>query len=108
MRRVKDALGVTLNDLMLAAVAGAVGRYHDHRHVHAEVLQCMVPISLRQDNERQLLGNRVGMCNIALPVVEPDALIRPPATAAESAQRERSGRGVGLVSSCGSVPETGR
>jgi WS/DGAT/MGAT family acyltransferase len=76
MRRIKDVLGVTLNDLTLAAVAGAVGRYHGHRHVHVDVLQCMVPISLRQDDERHLLGNRVGMCNIALPVGEPDALIR--------------------------------
>ena len=76
LRRIKDALGVTLNDVVLTAVAGAVGRYHDHRSVHVDELHCMVPISLRQEHERYALGNRVGMCNIALPVGEADPLIR--------------------------------
>jgi len=76
LRRIKDALGVTLNDLVLAALTGAVRRYHAHRKVHVDRLQCMVPISLRQDHERHALGNRVGMCTVTLPVGEPDPLIR--------------------------------
>jgi diacylglycerol O-acyltransferase / wax synthase len=76
LRRLKDALGVTLNDLVLTALSGAVGRYHDHRGVHVAKLHCMVPINLRQDQERHALGNRVGMCNVALPVGERDPLVR--------------------------------
>lgn len=72
MRRIKDALGITLNDLVLTAVSGAVGRYHDHRHVHVDALNCLVPMNLRQDSERDTLGNRVGMLNIRLPVGERD------------------------------------
>ena len=76
LRRIKEALGVTLNDVILTVVSGAVGRYHVYRGVHVDELHCMVPISLRQEGERHALGNRVGMCNVALPVSEPDALIR--------------------------------
>jgi WS/DGAT/MGAT family acyltransferase len=76
LRRIKDALGVTLNDVVLTAVSGAVGRYHVHRKLHLHELHCMVPMSLRGDDERSALGNRVGAFNVALPVGEPDPLVR--------------------------------
>jgi diacylglycerol O-acyltransferase len=73
---VKNALDATLNDIVLTAVSGAVGRYHRHRRAHVDVLRCMVPMSLRQSDERHALGNRVGAFNVALPVGEPDPLAR--------------------------------
>jgi len=76
LRRIKEALDVTLNDVVLTAVSGAVGRYHAHRKVHLNELHCMVPMSLRLEDERQTLGNRVGAFNVALPVGEPDPLAR--------------------------------
>jgi hypothetical protein len=60
----------------LTALSGAVGRYHAHRHAAVAELHCMVPMSLRQSDERQALGNRVGAFNVALPVGEPDPLER--------------------------------
>jgi diacylglycerol O-acyltransferase len=72
LRAVKDAFGITLNDLMLTALAGAVGRYHDHRRAHVDVLNCLVPQSLRDEEDRHSLGNRVGYFNVALPVGERD------------------------------------
>jgi WS/DGAT/MGAT family acyltransferase len=74
--RIKDALGATLNDVVLTAVSGAVGRYHSHRKMEVAELHCMVPMSLRQSAERRALGNRVGAFNVALPVGEPDPLAR--------------------------------
>ncbi len=74
--RIKDALGVTLNDVVLTALSGAVGRYHTHRKVHIDELHCMVPMNLRSDDERHALGNRVGAFNVALPVGERDPLAR--------------------------------
>ncbi|GIW42783.1 MAG: diacylglycerol O-acyltransferase [Candidatus Binatia bacterium] len=74
--RIKEALGVTLNDLMLTIVAGAVGRYYRAHKYAVDELHCMVPISLRREEERHLLGNRVGMCNVALPIGERDPLRR--------------------------------
>jgi diacylglycerol O-acyltransferase len=76
LRRIKEALGVPLNDIVLTAVSGAVGRYHAHRKLHLNELHCMVPMSLRPDDERSALGNRVGAFNVALPVGEPDPLAR--------------------------------
>ena len=76
LRRIKEALGVTLNDVVLTAVSGAVGRYHVHRKLHLDELHCMVPMSLRLEDERHVLGNRVGAFNVALPVGEPDPLAR--------------------------------
>jgi WS/DGAT/MGAT family acyltransferase len=70
------ALEATLNDIVLTVVAGAVGRYHRHRHIEVDVLQCMVPVSLRQRDERGALGNRVGAFTVALPVGDPDPLAR--------------------------------
>jgi WS/DGAT/MGAT family acyltransferase len=74
--RIKDALDATLNDVVLSAVAGAVGRYHAERKAPVAELHCMVPTSLRQSTERHALGNRVGAFNIALPVGEPEPLKR--------------------------------
>jgi diacylglycerol O-acyltransferase len=76
LERVKEALGVTLNDVMLTAVSGAVGRYYAHRKMHVEELHCMVPMSLRQSEDRHALGNRVGAFNVALPIGESDPVLR--------------------------------
>jgi hypothetical protein len=69
---VHDAIGATLNDLVLTAVSGAVGRYHAKRGVPVETLRAMVPMNLRADHERDALGNRLGFLNISLPVGEAD------------------------------------
>jgi WS/DGAT/MGAT family acyltransferase len=73
---IRNALDATLNDVVLTVVSGAVGRYHRHRGVAVDVLHCMVPMSLRQSDERGALGNRVGAFTVALPVGEPDPLAR--------------------------------
>jgi WS/DGAT/MGAT family acyltransferase len=73
LRAIKAHLGVTLNDLALAALAGALHAYHRERRVHAERLACMVPMNLRGRDERDALGNRVGMFRISLPVGEASA-----------------------------------
>jgi diacylglycerol O-acyltransferase / wax synthase len=76
LQRIKDALGVTLNDVMLTAVSGAVGRYYAHRRLQVEELHCMVPMNLRHTEDRHTLGNRVGAFNVTLPIGEPDPLVR--------------------------------
>ncbi|HEX3833447.1 MAG TPA: wax ester/triacylglycerol synthase family O-acyltransferase [Solirubrobacteraceae bacterium] len=66
----KNALGGTVNDVVLAAVAGALGRY---LRIHGEdtedtVLRAMVPVSVRADVERGALGNRVAAMWAPLPI----------------------------------------
>lgn len=67
LQAIKRPLGVTINDLVLAVLAGAIGRYHRERDVLVTELNCLVPINLRSGGEHDTLGNRVGMFNIRLP-----------------------------------------
>jgi WS/DGAT/MGAT family acyltransferase len=67
---IKAPLGITINDLILAVLAGALGTYHRERGVAVPALNCMVPMSLRGEDELSALGNRVGMFSIVLPVGE--------------------------------------
>ena len=61
MKAVKNRLGGTLNDVVLATVAGALRRFLEHRRVNVEGLdfRVMVPVSVRAAEERGTLGNRV-------------------------------------------------
>lgn len=72
LQAIRHLLGVTLNDVVLAAVAGCIHDYHSRRRVRVDALNCMVPMSLRSGDERDRLGNRVGMFSIRLPVGEKD------------------------------------
>ena len=48
-RHVKDALGGTINDVILAAVAGALGSYMRRHEFDTDdlVLKALVPVSVR-------------------------------------------------------------
>jgi diacylglycerol O-acyltransferase / wax synthase len=70
MKLVKNQLGGTVNDAILTAVAGGLGRYMRARG-HATVdleLRAMVPVSVRTPEERGALGNRVSTMMAPLPV----------------------------------------
>src|SRR5215208_1114199 len=59
MKHVKNELGGTVNDVILAAVTGALGRYLRARgHSTAGLeLRAMVPVSVRAEEEHGALGN---------------------------------------------------
>jgi diacylglycerol O-acyltransferase / wax synthase len=69
-KAVKNRLGGTVNDVVLAAVSGALGRYlrgRGHSTSGLE-LRAMVPISVRTEEEHGALGNRVSAMMAPLPV----------------------------------------
>jgi diacylglycerol O-acyltransferase / wax synthase len=70
MKQVKNELGGTVNDVILAAVAGALGRYMRSRgHPTDGVeLRAMVPVSVRTAEEQGALGNRVTSMMAPLPI----------------------------------------
>jgi WS/DGAT/MGAT family acyltransferase len=70
MKQVKNELGGTVNDVILAAVAGALGRYMRSRGHPTEDLElrAMVPVSVRTAEERGALGNRVTSMMAPVPV----------------------------------------
>jgi WS/DGAT/MGAT family acyltransferase len=69
-KAIKRALGGTINDVVLTAVALALGRYLRGEGIDTEglVLRAMVPVSVRADIERGALGNRVAAMYAPLPV----------------------------------------
>lgn len=76
LRKIKAPLDATLNDVVLAVFAGALGAYHREHHAGVEHLNCMVPVNLRSRSERDGLGNRVGTFAVRLPVGEKRADVR--------------------------------
>ena len=69
-RAVKGALGGTVNDVILTAVAGGVSRLLESRGEPTEGLRyrTMMPVSLRSDSEHGSPGNRVTTVYPDLPV----------------------------------------
>jgi WS/DGAT/MGAT family acyltransferase len=60
--------GVTLNDICLAVVAGAMRQLALARKETPRPLRVMVPISVRADEQRADLGNRISFAFIDLPI----------------------------------------
>jgi diacylglycerol O-acyltransferase / wax synthase len=70
VKAIKDALGGTVNDVVLATVAGGLGKHLRRRGQNTDGLElkAMVPVSVRQEVERGALGNRVAAMMAPLPV----------------------------------------
>ncbi len=111
LKAIKDALGGTVNDVVLAAVAGALGRYMRlHGHPTDDVvLKAMVPVSVRADVERGALGNRVAAMWAPLPVGLTDPIQRLLKIRREMQDIKDSGQAVGaqvLTELSGFAPPT--
>ena len=71
---VKEATGVTLNDVVLAMCAGALRAYLIEQNALPDrPLIAMVPVSLRSENDTSSGGNMVGtiLCSLATDVEDP-------------------------------------
>jgi diacylglycerol O-acyltransferase / wax synthase len=96
-KRLKAADGGTVNDVVLAAVAGALGRYLRARgHATAGLeLKAMVPISVRTTDEHGDLGNRVSAMYAPLPVGVEDPAERLHAVSESMGDLKESKQAVG-------------
>ena len=74
IKAVKNALGGTLNDVVLATVSGAIRRFLERHRVDVDTLdfRVMAPVSVRSTDERGTLGNRVSAWMVPLPLGERD------------------------------------
>ncbi len=70
VRTVGKALGCTINDVLMATVAGALGSHLRERDaLYAGVtIRAAVPVNLRRADEPTSLGNRFGMMFVELPI----------------------------------------
>jgi diacylglycerol O-acyltransferase / wax synthase len=97
LKRVKDAHGGTVNDVILSIVAGALGKYLRARGHDTEDLElrAMVPVSVRADEEHGALGNRITAMMAPLPVWCEDPVERLHLTSTEMGDLKSSGQAVG-------------
>ncbi len=60
-KRIKDSLGGTVNDVVLAVVTGSIREWLHSRGVRTEGLElrALVPVSIRAEDEHGNLGNRL-------------------------------------------------
>src|SRR5215217_4084080 len=77
-KEVKNGLGGTVNDAVLAVVAGALRRWLHDRGVRTDgvELRALVPVSIRGEDERGALGNRIAAMRGPLPVYVDDPVER--------------------------------
>jgi len=98
VREVKTRLRGTLNDVVLACVAGAVRRFLSERGEAVSKLhdfRAFVPVSTRSQVERGTLGNRVAMIMVPLPVSEPKPRRRMQQITERTREIKTSGRAEG-------------
>ena len=97
VKRVKAVLGGSLNDVVLATVAGAVQRFLEGRSINVDLLdfRVMAPVSVRASHERGTLGNRVSAWMIDLPIAERDPHRRMERIAASTARLKSSKQALG-------------
>lgn len=76
VKEVSRAMGVTINDVLVTVMSGALRRDMQERGAATDLgdLRAMVPMNLRQPNARLTLGNEFSLLFLDLPVslAEPD------------------------------------
>jgi diacylglycerol O-acyltransferase / wax synthase len=77
-KRVKDAFDATINDVVLAVTAGALREWLQNRGIRVQGLELrgLVPVSLRTEEDRGMLGNRLAVFRAPLPVYASDPVER--------------------------------
>jgi diacylglycerol O-acyltransferase len=77
-KEIKDALGGTVNDVVLTVVSGALTRWLHGRGIMTEGLEmrALVPVSIRTQDQRHTLGNQLTAMRGPLPVYIADPVAR--------------------------------
>jgi WS/DGAT/MGAT family acyltransferase len=78
LKRIKNAFGGTVNDVVLAVVAGALRNWLRGRGIRTQGLElrAQVPVSIRGQDEHGQLGNRLAVMRAPLPVYIDDPIRR--------------------------------
>jgi WS/DGAT/MGAT family acyltransferase len=97
VKAIKNSLGGTVNDVVLATVTGAVRRHLHARGVPTQdlTLRAMVPVSVRSDLEQGALGNRVAAMMAPLPVWCDNPTVRLDVVSDSMRNLKSSGQAVG-------------
>jgi diacylglycerol O-acyltransferase len=99
-KRIKDALGGSVNDAVLSIAAGALRRFLvEHRgwDPTGHEFRVMNPVSTRSDDQRGKLGNQVAMWLIYLPIDDPDPVSRHRKITERTAELKRENHALGAA-----------
>lgn len=101
VHRIRKVVGGTVNDVLIAVVAGALRRWLDERGDGSEGVapRALIPVSKRRPRSAQPQGNRLSGYLIRLPVDDPDPLARLDSVRAAMDRNKDAGpnRGAGAV-----------
>ncbi|MFI6348481.1 wax ester/triacylglycerol synthase family O-acyltransferase [Streptomyces sp. NPDC050560] len=101
VHRVRKVTGGTVNDVLIALVAGALRRWLDERGDGSTGVapRALIPVSRRRPRTAQPGGNRLSGYLLRLPVAEPDPVARLGAVRAAMDRNKEAGahRGAGAV-----------
>ena len=109
VKTVGRALDCTVNDVLMASVAGALRSYLRDRDeaVDGLTIRATVPVSLRPLEHAKKLGNHFGLVFLELPIGEPNPLRRLERVAGNMREIKRSRQAVmsfGLLAALGMGP----
>ncbi|WP_329348397.1 wax ester/triacylglycerol synthase family O-acyltransferase [Streptomyces sp. NBC_01261] len=101
VHRIRKTVGGTVNDVLIAVVAGALRSWLDERGDGSEGVspRALIPVSKRRPRSAQPQGNRLSGYLIRLPVDDPDPLARLDSVRAAMDRNKDAGpnRGAGAV-----------
>jgi WS/DGAT/MGAT family acyltransferase len=109
LKEVKQELGGSVNDVVLAATAGGLRRLLLSRDekLPSRGLRAMVPVNVRAASEQLELGNKITSLFVHLPVAEPEPLRRYRLTMGEAEDLKHGSQAIGgatLISLAGAAP----
>jgi diacylglycerol O-acyltransferase len=112
-RLVKSTMGGTINDVVLAVVAGGLRQFLLSRGEDPDdpknALTALCPVSIRDESERNAMGNRLAMLLVRLPIEESDPeqrLDRVRATVGRLKDRKQAVGADFLLNLAGFAPST--
>jgi WS/DGAT/MGAT family acyltransferase len=111
-KKVRKQRGGTVNDVVLATVAGAIRGWMMSRGepvAPSTTVRALVPVSIRGDSDVEQPGNRVSSYLVDLPVGEPNPMVRLSQVSYAMKAHKESGQSVGaeaLAALSGFAPPT--
>lgn len=92
VKAVKDALGGTVNDVVVAVATGALRRYLLRHECDVDTMQFRgtIPVNVRTEEDHSTLGNKVAALVITLPIAEARTIDRYHAVGRETSAAKSS------------------
>lgn len=92
-RAIRRALGVSVNDVVVTVLAGAVGRYCEqlNEDIDGRTMRLMIPVNARKESQQGQLGNQVSVLPVRVPLDKKDPIQRIRAISETTGRLKKSG-----------------